>query len=322
MPFYHNDVNKTESTIHAIRVAASELHENRWVSLLNRDNPRFRVVEPSSHMWWLEHSWVDLYSNEEDDVVEYLIIDTIRRAIEIVRIMSTDPDLSIARITSSLNRIDHEDERYLCDWHEGRRSRDFTRYISDMIDDFMEFAPCGREEAVARFRSLVIQCFSDIEGSHYRRGREFRRDGIRLASRWWSAFLPQTHALYRDVAPSSDLRRIEEQEFSAIPREDLYEDVESYRAGRRAIAIARSLMPRSIDDESGETPREEIIEIEDDSRDEETPTTTPAPLISAETSTSSPATPTRAATTASTDNALAWDESVETGKRYVCYFCK
>ena len=162
----------------------------------------------------------------------------------------------------------------------------------------------------------MIQCFSDIEGSHYRRGREFRRDGIRLASRWWSAFLPQTHALYRDVAPSSDLRRIEEQEFSAIPREDLYEDVESYRAGRRAIAIARSLLPRDIDDASRVTPREEIIEIEDESRDEETSTTTPALPISVAISASTPVTPTRAAATPSADTALAWDESVETGKRH------
>ena len=99
---------------------------------------------------------MDLYSNEEDNIVEYLIIDTMYRAIEIVRMMSTDPDLSIARITSSLNRFDHEDERYLCDWHEDRRSRDITRYISEIIDVFMEYAPCRREEAVARFRSLVI----------------------------------------------------------------------------------------------------------------------------------------------------------------------
>ena len=35
---------------------------------------------------------------------------------------------------------------------------------------------------------------------------------------------------------------IEEQEFSAIPREDVYDDVESYRAGRRAISIARGLL--------------------------------------------------------------------------------
>ena len=66
---------------------------------------------------------MDLYSTEEDDVVEYLIIDTMRRTIEIVRMMTIDPDLSIARIISSLNRFDHEDECYLCDWHKGHLLR-------------------------------------------------------------------------------------------------------------------------------------------------------------------------------------------------------
>ena len=117
--------------------------------------------------------------------------------------------------------------------------------------------------------------------------------------------MPQTHALFRDVAPSSHLRRIEDQEFSAIPREDLYEDVESYRAGRRAIAIARSLLPRDIEDESVETPQEEVIEIDDESRDEVTTTTTPALTISVSTPTSAPATPTRTTTTPSAVAVLA-----------------
>ena len=182
LPFYRNDNNRTEATIHEIRVATSELHENRWVSLLNRENPRFRIVELNSHLWWLERSWVDLYSNEEDNIVEYLVIDTVRHVAEIVRMMVAEPDLSAARITSSLNRFDHKDERYLCNWHDGYCFRDFTHYISDIIDVFVERVLCGREEAVARFRSIVIQCFSDIEGSHYCRGREFRRDSIRLSS--------------------------------------------------------------------------------------------------------------------------------------------
>ena len=203
------------------------------------DHPQFVMVPPGSHLWWIERSWVDLFSNEEEDIIEYLVVDTVRRAVEITRAMVEDSALSVMQITNRLNRFDHNDERYLSDWN---RSRDFAEYISNMIDFFMTHVPCDRDVAVARFRSMIIQCFSDIDGSHYRRGRELRRDGLRLPLRWWSAFLPLEHPLYRNAFPSSSLFSIEEQEFSAIPREDIYDDVESYRAGRRAISIARGLL--------------------------------------------------------------------------------
>ena len=104
-----------------------------------------------------------------------------------------EPELSITQITSRLNRFDHNDERYLSDWNRS------TRFCSICLvnDRFLHemYVPCDRDVAVARFRSMIIQCFSDIEGSHYRRGRELRRDGLRLHSRWWSAFLPREHPL-------------------------------------------------------------------------------------------------------------------------------
>ena len=137
------------------------------------------MVSPGSHLWWIERSWVDLFTNEEEDVIEYLVVDTVRCTVEITRVTHREPELSITQITSRLNRFDHNDERYLSDWN---RSRDFAQYISTMIDFFEMYAPCDRDVAVARFRSMIIQCFSDIEGSHYRRGRELRRDGLRLHS--------------------------------------------------------------------------------------------------------------------------------------------
>ena len=239
LPFYTNDTNRNNETMNDIQRRATELDDNVWTPLLNNDHPRFKMMSPGIHLWWIEHSWVDLFTNKEEDVIEYLVVDTVRRVVEITRAMNREPELSITQITSRLNRFDHNDERYLSDWN---RSRDFAQYISTMIDFFEMYVPCDRDVAVARFRSMIIQCFSDIEGSHYRRGRELRRDGLRLHSRWWSAFLPREHPLYRDTFPSSSLFLIEEQEFSAIPREDVYDDVESYRAGRRAISIARGLL--------------------------------------------------------------------------------
>ena len=268
LPFYTNDANRNNETMYDIQLRATRLDDNVWTPLLNNNHPRFEMMSPGIHLWWITHSWVDLFSNEEEDIVEYLVVDTVRRGIKITRAMTEDPELSVTQITNRLNRFDHNDERYLSDWN---RSRDFTQYISSMIEFFMTHVPCDREVAVARFRSMVIQCFSDIEGSHYRRGRELRRDGLRLQSRWWSAFLPIEHPQYRNVFPSSSLFLIEEQEFSAIPREDIYDDVESYRAGRRAIAIARGLLEE--EESVPITPQGEVEQVQERT----TTTTTAAP---------------------------------------------
>ena len=304
LPFYTNDSNRNNETMYDIQRRATELNDNVWRPLLNNDHPRFEMMSPGIHLWWIEHSWVDLFSNEEEDIIEYLVVDTVRRAVEITRAMMEDSELSITQITNRLNRFDHNDERYLSDWN---RSRDFAEYISNMIDFFMTHVPCDRDVAVARFRSMIIQCFSDIEGSHYRRGRELRRDGLRLHSRWWSAFLPREHPLFRDTFPSNSLFVIEEQEFSAIPREDVYDDVESYRAGRRAISIARGLLQ-----EERNIPIVQQEEDEQVHRATTTTTTTPStPAFIPPSPT--PATPTLSPTSPA-GAALQWDESVETGK--------
>ena len=308
LPFYTNDANRNNETMNDIQRRAIGLDDNVWLPLLNTDHARFEMVSPGIHLWWIAHSWVDLFSNEEEDIIEYLVVDTVRRAVEITRAMMEDSELSVTQITNRLNRFDHNDERYLSDWN---RSRDFTQYVSSMIEFFMAHVPCDREVAVARFRSMIIQCFSDIEGSHYRRGRELRRDGLRLQSRWWSAFLPMEHPQYRNVFPSSSLFLIEEQEFSAIPREDIYDDVESYRAGRRAIAIARGLLEE--EESVPITPQEEVEQVQ-------AAVTTTTTTITPSTPTSflftppTPETPTRTTSTFPAGAALRWDESVETGK--------
>ena len=167
-----------------------------------------------------------------------------------------------------------------------------------MIDFFMTHVPCDRDIAVARFRSMIIQCFSDIDGSHYRRGRELQRDGLRLQSRWWSAFLPLEHPLYQNAFPSSSLFSIKEQEFSAIPREDIYDDVESYRAGRRAISIARGLLQ-----EERNIPIAQQEEVEQVQRTTTTTTVIPSTPISIPPS-PTPATPTRTTATSPASAAL------------------
>ena len=250
---------------------------------------------------------MDLFTNEEEDVIEYLVVDTVRHAVEITRAMYQEPELSITQITSRLNRFDHNDERYLSDWNQ---SRDFAQYVSTMIDFFEMCVPCDRDVAVARFRSMIIQCFSDIEGSHYRRGRELRRDGLRLHSRWWSALLPREHPLYRDTFPSSSLFLIEEQEFSAILREDVYDNVESYRAGRRAISIARGLLLEERDIPITQPQAVEQVQVAVTT----TTTTTPSTPVSLPFTPPTPTTPIRTTSSLPAGSALRWDESVETGK--------
>ena len=110
--------------------------------------------------------------------------------------------------------------------------------------------------------------------------------------------------------PSRSLLLIEEQEFSAIPREDIYDDVESYLAGRRAISIARGLLQEERD-----IP---IIQPQDIEQVQAavttTTTTTPSTLASLPPTPSTPITPTRTTSTLPAGSALRWDESVETGK--------
>ena len=305
LPFYTNDSNRNNETMNDIQNRAISLDDDVWRALLSNDHPQFVMVPPGSHLWWIERSWVDLFSNEEENIIEYLVVDTVRRAVEITRAMIEDSALSVMQITSRLNRFDHNDERYLSDWN---RSRDFAEYISNMIDFFMTHVPCDRDVAVARFRSMIIQCFSDIDGSHYRRGRELRRDGLRLPSRWWSAFLPLEHPLYRNAFPSSSLFSIEEQEFSAIPREDIYDDVESYRAGRRAISIARGLLQEERNIPTAQ--QEEVEQVQGTTTTTTTAPSTPVFIPPSPT----PATPTRSSSTSPAGAALRWDESVETGK--------
>ena len=142
MPFYTNDSNRNNETMNDIQNRATELEDNVWMPLLSIDNPRHVMVSPGSHLWWVERSWVDLFFNEEEDIIEYLVVDTVCRAIEITRAMMEDSELSVTQITNRLNRFDHNDERYLSDWN---RSRDFAQYISSMIEFFMTHVPCDRE---------------------------------------------------------------------------------------------------------------------------------------------------------------------------------
>ena len=216
-----------------MRQQAVALERSHWVSLLDNEDPEYELLVPGVHLWWLEQSWVKLFENGEEDILNYLVIDTARRALEVARALNSSPEIEIAELTRRINRFDHLDERYLCDWTKERRSEYFLYYILKMIDSFEDLSTGDRYEAAARFRSMVIQSFSNIEGCRYRRGREMRRDGFTLADSWWVSFLPRNHPKFRSVYPSSALVEIEEKEFSGPYQADLYEgeDTRSYRSG-------------------------------------------------------------------------------------------
>ena len=92
-------------------------------------------------------------------------------------------------------------------------------------------------------------------------------------------------------------------------REDIYDDVESYRAGRRAISIARGL----LQEERG-IPIVQQGEVEQVQRRTTTTTITPSTPTSFLFTPPTPETPTRTTSTFPVGAALRWDESVETGK--------
>ena len=51
-----------------------------------------------------------------------------------------------------------------------------------MLATYEKQLGCSRGEAVALFRSLIVQCFTSENGNFYRRRREIRRDGMKLSS--------------------------------------------------------------------------------------------------------------------------------------------
>ena len=219
--------------------------EEEWGAFLvpveNRSGPRYRLAN-------LEETWVTFYDIDQENMIHYLFYDSARRALEI-SINYLDYVDNLDLLTETMNTFDHQDERYLCEWISERE--EFVEYVASMVDMFMKRLECSREEALACFKSMVLQCFSSENGSFYRRGRELRRDGMKQGSEWWSALLEEDHPSYSNSYPSSILRQIENDEFTGQYREGLYRNEDdfqedSYRIGRRAIFIATDFIEASM----------------------------------------------------------------------------
>ena len=211
------------------------LSRREWEPFLVPAEERARAGTSQGPLLVLEESWVARYNIAYDNVTNFLFYDTTRRVLEIAARVPTTPS-EAERITEELNAFDHDDERYFCDW-EGEDEQ-FISYTSRMLAGIERQLGCSRAEAVARFRSLVIQCFTSENGSYYRRGREIRRDGFQQGVAWWGAFLDNNHPRHDTTYPSGNLRQLEDEEFTSQFREGLYDDVDSYRWGRRAIFVA------------------------------------------------------------------------------------
>ena len=161
-----------------IRRRAISSTEEEWRAFLvpveDTDGPRYRLAN-------LEEAWVTFFDIDQEDVTHYLFYDSARKALEISMNYHDYVD-HLDLLTETMNTFDHQDERYLCEWiSEGE---EFVEYVASMVDMFNKRLECSREEALARFRSMVLQCFSSENGSFYRRGRELRRDGMKQSSEW------------------------------------------------------------------------------------------------------------------------------------------
>jgi len=319
----------------------------------------FRITEPGSHLLEIEWSLVERYDIDETDVIECLVLDTLRRACQISLLVADEEedfsDVMVQAITTCLNNLDHDDERYLSDWDAERRTVAFTQHIMGIAHEISKHAGCDYEVALARLRSLIVQVFCDKEGCQYRRGREIRRDGMSLGKKWWSSFLEEDHPQFEKLQPSDDLRAVEIEEFLEANMLEVYADQRTYRAGRRALLIAEEL---GIAERAGDWAwtAEELTAHLNRKEDEEenqgttttttiapsttttsttvspvtTTTTTAAPPTTITTTTTAPpATTTTAATVvaaaptatlpaaATTGTTLDWDESPEFSKLHV-----
>ena len=174
--------------------------------------------------------------NEELDI-QLLLFHTARRALISSQLFMEGHPPHFTDIAEFHNQAVREDIYFLSEWTEEYQSIRFLTYVADMIFRLQIQLDCSRDEAAARYRSLVLQCFLEPNrSSWYRMRREIHRDGLIITSNWWSSLLPRNHPNYANVLPSNTLRRMEERDFFHHIVEPL-DETGSYHIARRAILI-------------------------------------------------------------------------------------
>ena len=163
----------------------------------------------------LEISWVERYAFSEELDIQLLMFHTARRALISSQLFMEGHPPHFSDMAEFHNQAVSEDIYYLSEWTEEYQSIRFLTYVADVISHIQIQLDCSRDEAAARYRSLVLQCFLEPDGSSwYHMGREIRRDGPIITSIWWSSLLLRNHPNYANVPPSNTLRQMERGSFS------------------------------------------------------------------------------------------------------------
>ena len=153
----------SDTTISDILHRAGIIPDEEYVSFFEHAHPLYRDVAPGSRLVALERSLVDNFDIDATEIEDMELLDTVRRGCEVARALSNmsgpPNEAFIINITESLNEFDHLDERYLDEWCSERRNISFTHHVMGLVSHFQRQVPCTHEEAVARFRSLIVECF-------------------------------------------------------------------------------------------------------------------------------------------------------------------
>ena len=231
---------------HDVFVTASSLSNDIWRAYLPEDDPLY-TDSIGTDVWALEASWVEIQDFDEEFDIQRYLFHTVRRALILSQLyMNFHPPIDFIAVAESHNQAVIDDTYFLDEWYERYQSMEFLRYVTDVLIRTQYYVDSTREEASARYRSLILQCFVEPSKSSWNRaGREIRRDAPAFHYSWWSSLLPRSHPHYANVSPSNALRRMEEREF--FHRAVEFVDVTgTYNVGRRAILIAHDYARHSI----------------------------------------------------------------------------
>ena len=222
---------------HDVFETAFGLSNDMWRAYLPEDDPLY-TDSFGTDVWALEASWVEIQDFDEELDIQRYLFHTARRALVLSQFyMRVDPPFDFIAVAEAHNQLVTYDTYFLDEWYERYQSIDFLEYVTDVLIRTQHYVDSTREEASARYRSLILQCFVERSRSSWNRaGREIRRDAPALHYSWWSSLFPRSHPHYANVSPSNALRRMEEREFFHRAVEFM-DETGTYNVGSRAILI-------------------------------------------------------------------------------------
>ena len=147
------------ATGHTVLETASMLSDDIWRAYLPEDDPLYSDSF-GSDLWELETSWVEMQDfDEELDILMYLFHTARRALISSQFCMQINPPIDFIELAESHNQAVLDDTYFLDEWAERYQCMQFLTYVTDIVIRIQFHVDSTREEASARYRSLILQCF-------------------------------------------------------------------------------------------------------------------------------------------------------------------